>query len=128
MKELPFLTHSVGMNDTLLLRGRSINIGRNETMKELPCWTHSVGIRSNTNVVIVCAPHRFNLETKGVRVFNRKLQQSMKIFTYVQVINIRIDNIPNMVYREMDFVKTGLLAIWPQKLQNCFHPKRLILP
>jgi len=62
-------------------------MGRNETMKELPCLTHSVGIRSNTNI-IMCAPQRFNLETKGIRVFNRKLQQSMKIFTYVQMINM----------------------------------------
>jgi hypothetical protein len=75
-------------NDTILLHGGSINIGRNETMKEL-CLTHSVGIRSNTNVISMCDPHRFNLETKSVRVFNRKLQQSMNVFTYVQMINMR---------------------------------------
>jgi len=63
-------------------------MGRNETMKELPCLTHSVGIRSNNNVVVMCAPHRFNLETKGLRVFNRKLQQSVRIFTYAQMINM----------------------------------------
>jgi len=57
-------------------------------MKELPCVTHSVGIRSKTNVIIMCAIHTFNLETEVVRVFNSKLQQSMKIFTCVQMINI----------------------------------------
>jgi len=51
----------------------------------------------------MCATHTFNLETEGVRVFNRKLQQSMKIFTCVQMI-IRIEKIPNMVYVGMDLV------------------------
>jgi len=81
-------TDNLTKNDTILLCGGSINIGRNETMKELPCVTHSVGIRSKTNVIIMCATHTFNLETEGVRVFNRKLQQSIKIFTCVQMINI----------------------------------------
>lgn len=84
-------TDNLTKNYTILLCGGSINISRNEIMKELPCVTHSVGIRSKTNVIVIvimCATRTFNLETEGVRVFNRKLQQSMKIFTCVQMINI----------------------------------------
>jgi hypothetical protein len=116
-------------NDTLLLHGGSINMGRNETMKEPPRLTHSVGIRSNTNVVIMCAPHRLNLETKGVRVFNRKLQQSMKIFTYVQMINMS----KNRQYFKHSLQRNGLGEDWitsnlATEIRKLFSPKRTNSP
>lgn len=85
-----------------------------------------MGIRNKTIVIIMCAAHTFNLETEGVRVFNRKLQQSMKIFTCVQMI-IRIEKIPNMVYVGMDLVKTGLLVKWPH-IRKPFSPKKTNSP
>jgi hypothetical protein len=111
-------------NDTLLSHGGSINMGRNETMKEPPCLTHSVGIRSNTNV-IMCAPHRFNLQTKGVRVFNRKLQQSMKIFTYVQMINMS----KNRQHFKHNLQRNGLGEDWitsnlATDIRKLFSPKK----
>jgi hypothetical protein len=57
-------TDNLTKNDTLLLRGGSINMGINETMKKLPCLTHSVGMRSNANVIIMCAPHRSTWKPK----------------------------------------------------------------
>jgi len=55
--------------------------------------THFVQNKRNTNVIIMDAPHRFDLEesscvNKAVKVFNRKLNKIMKRYNHIKVIDM----------------------------------------
>jgi hypothetical protein len=86
-------TKNLTSNDILTLCGGSMNIGKNDSTKGLHCISQLVNSRSNMNVMVMSALHRFDLSTtlcvnEEVKVFNRKLQKVAKMFKHVQVISM----------------------------------------
>jgi hypothetical protein len=72
---------------------RCDNIGKNESLKELTYVTQFVQNRRNTNVTIMNAPHRFDLEESSfvneeIKVFNRKLKKIIKIYNLSEVVDM----------------------------------------
>lgn len=64
----------------VIVCGGTNNISKNESNKGLRYVTQFVQNKRNTNVIIINAPHRFDLEesscvNKEVKVFNRKLKK-----------------------------------------------------
>ena len=79
-------------NDIVIVCGGTNNISKNESNTGLRHVTHFVQNKRNTNVVIMDAPHRFDLEesscvNKEVKVFNRKLNKVMKRYNHIKVID-----------------------------------------
>jgi RNase H-fold protein (predicted Holliday junction resolvase) len=79
--------------DGQIVCGGTNNISKNESNKGLRQVTHFVQNKKNTNVIIMNAPHRFDLEesscvNKEVKVFNRKLSKIMKRYNHIKVIDI----------------------------------------
>jgi hypothetical protein len=77
--EIVGLSHS----DAVVIWGGSNDINRNESMKGLKHLHDFVNQRKNTNVMIVTAPHRHDLQitsciNKEVQNFNRKLHKIIK--------------------------------------------------
>ena len=69
------------------------NISKNESFKELSYVTQFVQNRRNTNVIIMNALHRFDLEesscvNKEMKVFNRKLNKLTKRYNHTEVIDM----------------------------------------
>jgi hypothetical protein len=88
-----FKTDNFSKNDVIIVYGGSRDISINETNKGLRCFKQLAMIISNTNVIILDAQHRHDLEelscvNKEVTVFNRKLHKIMKPFQHVQLLNI----------------------------------------
>jgi hypothetical protein len=88
-KEIDHLTQK----DVVVVSGGANNVSKNESMKGLKCVTQFVQHRGNTNVIIMNAPHRFDLEdsscvNKEIKVFNRKLKQIMKRYNQTEVIDM----------------------------------------
>ena len=79
--------------DIVIVCGGTNNISKNESNKGLSYVTHFVQNTRNTNVIIMGAPHRFDLEesscvNKEVKVFNRKLNKIMKRYNHIKVIDM----------------------------------------
>jgi len=77
----------------VIVCGGTNNISRNETNKGLRHVTQFVQNKRNTNIILMNAPHRFDLEerscvSKEVEVFNRKLNKIMKGYTHIKIINM----------------------------------------
>jgi hypothetical protein len=88
-KELDHLTQK----DVVIVCGGANNISKNESVKGLKCVTQFAQHRRHTNVIIMNAPHRFNLEesscvNREVKLFNRKLTQIMKRYNHTEVIDM----------------------------------------
>jgi lysophospholipase L1-like esterase len=82
--------------DVVIVCGGANNVSKNESVKGLKCVTQFVQHRRNTNVIIMKAPHRFDLEesscvNKEIKVFNRKLKQIMKRYNHTEVIDMRVN-------------------------------------
>jgi hypothetical protein len=80
-------------NDVVVVCGGSLNIARNDAKNGLRCLTHFVESNNNTNLIILEAPHRFDLATfscvnKEVKLFNKRLQRSMMTFKHVKVLSM----------------------------------------
>ena len=97
---LEVITHSaekeldgLSQKDVVIVCGGANNINKNESVKGLSCVTQFVQRRRHTNVFIMNAPHRFDLEeascvNKEIKSFNRKLTQIMKRYTNTEVIEM----------------------------------------
>jgi hypothetical protein len=88
-KEIDHLTPKY----VVVVCGGANNIGKNESIKGLKYVTQFVQNRRNTNVVIMNAPHRFDLEESScvneeIKVFNRKLKKIMKIYNLSEVVDM----------------------------------------
>jgi hypothetical protein len=77
--DLAAITHTVDKvtgaltkQDALVVWGGSRDVSRNESLKGLDQTSQFVESNSQTNVVVVNVPHRFDLETKA---FNRTLSK-----------------------------------------------------
>ena len=78
--------------DTLVIWGGTNDIAINESDKGLTCLSNFVKRCKRTNVVVVSAPKRYDLEktscvNKEVDNFNRKLHKKLKVFEHVKVID-----------------------------------------
>jgi hypothetical protein len=78
--------------DTLVIWGGTNDIAINESDKGLTCLFNFVKRCKRTNVVVVSAPKRYNLEetscvNKEVNHFNRKLHKKLKVFEHAKVID-----------------------------------------
>ena len=78
-KEITHMTK----RDVVIVCGGANNINKNESIKGLKSVIQFVQNRSNTNVIIMNAPHRYDLEetscvNKEIKVYNRKLNKIMR--------------------------------------------------
>jgi NAD-dependent SIR2 family protein deacetylase len=69
-------TEHMTQKDVVIVCGGANNVSKNESIKGLKHITQFMQNRRNTNVIIMNAPHRFDLEesscvNKEVKVFNR---------------------------------------------------------
>ena len=88
-KEITHMTK----RDVVIVCGGANNIHKNESIKGLKSVIQFVQNRSNTNVIIVNAPHRYDLEetsrvNKEIKVYNRKLNNIMRRYNYTEVIDM----------------------------------------
>jgi hypothetical protein len=77
----------------MIVCGGANNISKNELIKGLKYVTQFVQNRRNTNVIIMNAPHRFDLEessgvNKEIKVFSRKLKKIMTRYNHSDVIDM----------------------------------------
>jgi hypothetical protein len=91
--EIEGLSHS----DAVVIWGGSNDINRNELMRGLMHLHDFVTQRKNTNVMIVPAPHRHDLQitsciNKEVQNFNRKLHKILKNKDNVRLLELRTRN------------------------------------
>jgi hypothetical protein len=91
-----FKTDNFLKNDVIILCGGTTGISRNETNKGLRCFKQFAMKTSNTNIIILDAPHRHDLGelscvNKEVIVFNRKPHKVMKLFQHVQLLNMNVN-------------------------------------
>jgi hypothetical protein len=66
------------------------DVAKNEAKDGLRTLSEFAKLTVNTNVILICVPHRFDLQPSScvneeVESFNRKLQKSMKTFSHIQV-------------------------------------------
>jgi hypothetical protein len=74
----------------------SNDISKNESMKGRKQVTQFVQNRGKTNVIIMNALHRFDLEessclNKEVEIFNRKLKRIMKRYNHTKVLDMSVN-------------------------------------
>ena len=86
-KELDKLTQE----DLVVVCGGANNISKNNSMKGLSCATKFIQHRRHTNVLLINAPHRYDLEessceNKEVEFFNKKLSHFVKRYNHAEVI------------------------------------------
>jgi hypothetical protein len=75
--------------------GGTYDIGDNESTKCLSHIFSFVKNRGHTNIVIMNAPHRHDLDTtfcinNEIKVFNRKLLKKMKMYDYAKVMETNL--------------------------------------
>ena len=83
-------------SDMVVLCGGTLDIARNDSMQGLASISRFVENLDRTNVVVVDAPHRFDLDTfscvnKEVITFNRKLQKILKHYNHASQINLPME-------------------------------------
>jgi len=80
-------------SDLNIFYGGTKDISSNESSKGLRCITDFAQRTSNTNVIILGVPHRYDLPhfsciNTEVKLFNNKLQNRMATFNHVNILNI----------------------------------------
>ena len=88
-KEITHMTK----RDVVIVCGGANNINKIESIKGLKSVIQFVQNRSNTNVIIMNAPHKYDLEetscvNEGIKVYNRKLYNIMRRYNYTEVIDM----------------------------------------
>jgi hypothetical protein len=83
-------------SDVVVLCGGTLDIARNDSMQGLASISRFVENLDHTNVVVVDAPHRFDLDTfscvnKEVITFNRKLQKILKHYNHASQIHLPME-------------------------------------
>jgi len=94
------ITNSVSLKDENLTKkdiviicGGTRDVAKNEAKDGLRSLYEFAKHTFNTDVIVVCAPHCFDLQpslciNKEVESFNRKLQKAMKTFSHVHVCSM----------------------------------------
>ena len=83
-------------HDIIIFYGGTRDISRNNSKNGLHALKEFVKRASNTNVILLEAPHRYDLPilscvNQEVKLFNKRMQSLMIPFNHVKVINIRTE-------------------------------------
>jgi hypothetical protein len=98
MSLLHLRTDNLTKKDLIIFYGRTKDISRNESRKGLRSLKDFAQRTINTNVILLGAPHRYDLPSFScvnteVKLFNNKLQSLMSTFNHVRVFNILTERI-----------------------------------
>jgi quinolinate synthase len=82
------LTH----DDVIVFSGGKKDIGKNNSKEGLRNILNFVKTNTNTNIVLLTVPHRYDLESWScvndeIRAYNRKLEKCTKCFKHVTLLN-----------------------------------------
>jgi hypothetical protein len=82
--------------DVMVLWGGANDVCRNNSKDALKHITNFVNTNGNTNIIILCVPHRHDLPewscvNKEVKAFNRKLVKLMNPYKHVTVVKVDPD-------------------------------------
>jgi len=82
--------------DVVVVWGGANDVGKNASNDGLKHISNFVKYRSYTNIVMLNAPHRYDLETSScvnneVQAFNRKLFKTMKMFEHTKIIEVNLN-------------------------------------
>jgi capsular polysaccharide biosynthesis protein len=85
-----------GKKDVVVIWGGANDINKNEVNNGLKHLKNFVNNRQNTNIIVVSAPHRYDLDestcvNKEVVVFNRKLHKIMKTMDNVELLQTKLN-------------------------------------
>jgi hypothetical protein len=77
----------------VIICGGTRDVAKNEAKDCLGNLSEFAKLTANTNVIVMCVPHRFDLQSssyvnKEVEPFNRKLQKKMQTFSHMHVCSI----------------------------------------
>jgi hypothetical protein len=80
--------------DVVIICGGTRDAAKNETKDGLRSVSKFARRTADTNVIITCVPHRFDLQPAScvnneVESFHKKLRKQIKFFDYIQVCSIR---------------------------------------
>jgi alkaline phosphatase len=86
---------TLGNKDAVIIWGGANDISKNEVNKGLKHLKNFVNKRQNTNIIVITAPHRHDLQeiscvNKEVEVFNRKLHKIIKTVDNVDLLQIKL--------------------------------------
>ena len=89
-------TKSRTLKDILVFRGGANDVSRNDSQEGLRKLTKFVEVNSNTNIILLCVPHRHDLPSwscvnNEIAMFNRKLNKIMKSYKHVKVLKTGLD-------------------------------------
>jgi len=89
----PLTTSHLTKKDIVVLCGGTREIGRNESKKALQQIRNFVQNHNQTNVIVVSAPYRHDLDpnscvNKEVTVYNRKLKKHLKVFDNTKIVEV----------------------------------------
>jgi len=83
-------------NDVVLLCGGTLDVAKNNTSKGLSSVLQFVTNTEHTNVIMIAAPHRFDLEAsscvnKEINASNRKLNKIIEPFEHASQSHLNMD-------------------------------------
>ena len=86
---------NLSKSDVVVLSGCTLDVARNNTMEGLSSVLQFVKNSEHTNVIIVDAPHRFDLEAssrvnKEVNTFNRKLNKIIRPYGHTSQLHLNM--------------------------------------
>lgn len=95
----------MGKEDVVVVWNDANDINRNETHIGLTHIREYVHARTNINVLVMTAPHRFDLNelsciNKEIQVYNHKLKKMMKVMQHSGIVETTVTR--------SDFTKQGL--------------------
>jgi len=92
------ITNTINVKDDLkkkvvIICGGTRDVAKNETKDGLRTLSEFAKLTVNTNVIVMCVPHRFDLQPSScineeVESFNRKLQKTMKTFSHIHICSM----------------------------------------
>jgi hypothetical protein len=80
----------------VILWGRSKDIAKNEAVSGLRSLRKFVNNKKNTNIILITAPHRYDLMeflcvNEEVKIFNREMHKVMKLENNVKILDTSLD-------------------------------------
>jgi lysophospholipase L1-like esterase len=95
---------TLGKKDAVVIWGGANDINKNEVNNGLKYLINFVNNRQNTNIIVVSAPHRYDLDESSCVnkevVFNRKLHKIIKTVDNVELVQTKLNR--------NDFTRHGL--------------------
>jgi capsular polysaccharide biosynthesis protein len=86
----------LGKKDAVIISGGANDINKNEVNNGLKHLKNFINTRQNTNIIVVTAPHRHDLQesscvNREVVVFNRKLHKIKKTMDNVELLQTKLN-------------------------------------